>query len=207
MPTSGSCDMNMTAISPAADTPAMVKVLTKDLVDEALDWVIAQCRRVELRIMTAELQFPLDMLDPTKFGPEQIQTLHSIPTYLISVDKRQPVKLNYSTNWGQGGPIFEQEIDNHSRRSGYFYAHRFKRHTSPSLNSYPDYPEAWAYGPTLLIAGMRAYATAIYGKEVEIPKLIFDALHRSTSPYATERSTLLNSLSDEAVGAVPAPSN
>ena len=68
-----------------------------------------------------------------------------------------------STDWSQGGPIIEREIDSISR-----------------VDAYPDYTAArvacdeWgdcsATGPTLLIAAMRCFVASKLGDEVEIPE-------------------------------------
>lgn len=79
----------------------------------------------------------------------------------------------YSTDPAEGWPVVEKEIDTLSRRDGYFYAHRFKRHVGRvdrNFRSYPDEPERFAYGPTTLIAGLRCLVMAKLGEEVEVPE-------------------------------------
>lgn len=78
----------------------------------------------------------------------------------------------FDRKWEAAGPIIEKEIDNIERRDGYFYAHRFKRHTARvdiNFKSYPDEQEAFAYGPTVIIACMRCFVLAKLGAEVELP--------------------------------------
>ena len=77
--------------------------------------------------------------------------------------KHNPAGCHYSTDWSQGGPIIDQEIDSISR-----------------VDAYPDYTAArmecdeWgdcsATGPTPLIAAMRCFVASKLGDEVEIPE-------------------------------------
>jgi Protein of unknown function (DUF2591) len=149
----------------------MADVQTATLSFEALDWVIAACKRVPVEIMTSEMRCPADELLAMGHSEEQIAFLHSSPTRLFSLDVRDRKQLNYSSNWTLGGPIIDAEIDAWQKQGNQVFAHRFKR--------VGDVSNASASGPTTLIAGMRAYACATYGSKVKVPKLIMDALHRS----------------------------
>jgi len=70
-----------------------------------------------------------------------------------------------STDWSQGGPIIEREIDNHERRDGYFYCNRYTRPKTLEHNQ-----AVWATGPTLLIAAMRCFVASKGGKFVYFGK-------------------------------------
>lgn len=78
------------------------------------------------------------------------------------------VKLRYSTNWAQGGPIIERE----------------------GIATSPDTGLDWwvatlrggvhvEHGPTPLIAAMRCYVASKLGEEVEVP----DALSTPKPPH------------------------
>lgn len=64
----------------------------------------------------------------------------------------------YSTDWSQGGPIFEREIGNYYQDfTGECYAHN-KAGTHVGK------------GPTTLIAAMRCFVASRLGESVEIPE-------------------------------------
>lgn len=76
-------------------------------------------------------------------------------------------------DWSQGGPIFEREIDNFERRVGYFYCHRFKKRQDRvdiNFKTHPGDREAWATGPTLLVAGLRCWVMSQLGETAEVPE-------------------------------------
>lgn len=80
-----------------------------------------------------------------------------------------------STDPADGHPIIEREIDIMERRAGYFYANRFKRcvgRVDTNFKSYPDEEERFAYGPTMLIAGLRCLIAAKMGDEVDVPEVL-----------------------------------
>lgn len=71
-----------------------------------------------------------------------------------------------STNWSQGGPIIEREridiINNGSEWAAGFDVEQWQVAMGVGL------PRI-AYGPTPLIAAMRAYVASKFGEEVELP--------------------------------------
>lgn len=78
-----------------------------------------------------------------------------------------------STDWAVGGPIIEREVDTIERRVGYFYVNRFKRHkdrVNPDFSTTPGDRNAWATGPTMLIAGLRCYVASKFGDTAEVPE-------------------------------------
>lgn len=79
-----------------------------------------------------------------------------------SDDGRSP-----STYWEHGGPIIERQKIGLVFQDGQWMA--------GDLYTWPTYYETTieahdaGYGPTPLIAAMRAYVTSVFGEEVEIP--------------------------------------
>lgn len=71
-----------------------------------------------------------------------------------------------STNWAQGGPIIDREIDSHERDGNVFQAVKFDEEGNFSIFERIGHH---AFGPTLLIAAMRCYVASKLGDEVEIP--------------------------------------
>lgn len=71
-------------------------------------------------------------------------------------------KHDYTTNWAQGGPIIEREgmhLDGPSRSVG-------------DKTWYATHPASRAVesGPTILVAGLRAFVVSRMGREVEVPE-------------------------------------
>lgn len=134
-----------------------MKIKTSELTGHALSWAVAKAvytdgRRIEVHEM----------------GGVRVENSPS------SGDRYGIGWFNFrATDWCQCGPIIEREIDNIERREGYFYAHRFMRHTGRvdrNFKSYPDEREAFAYGQTMLIAGLRCWLKAKLGDEVDVPE-------------------------------------
>lgn len=71
-----------------------------------------------------------------------------------------------STNWQQGGPIIEREINSLERITDTWYAKRYRTGKR----------DLWQTGQTPLIAAMRCYVATKFGDEVEIAQDIFDTL-------------------------------
>lgn len=113
---------------------------TSELIGHALDWAVAKCESLK-----------------ESDEPYWLDGIVVAPCFL---DKYHP-----STDWSQGGPIIEREINTLIRckdwcdKSVYFEARcRF------------DEDSVIQYGPTLLIAAMRCWVASKLGDEVEIPK-------------------------------------
>ncbi len=68
----------------------------------------------------------------------------------------------YSTDWSQGGPIIERERISVVDVDGYDFwkADKLNKEAIPVIS----------YGPTPLIAAMRAFVTNKFGAEIEIPE-------------------------------------
>jgi hypothetical protein len=145
----------------------MIKV--SELTGPALDWAVAQCESVPTVYNCGILRYP-----PAQFSNEE--------------------QYSPSTNWEQGGPIIENESitiirhddDYATDRRGYTTpkripvwgagAHEQHNTTQSYEGEYFDDPTyligSWnmSYGPTPLIAAMRAYVVTKFGAEVEIPE-------------------------------------
>lgn len=106
---------------------------TADLIGPALDWAVAK------------LEFPASPINISSNG-------------CVSPGYDSRYAFTPSTDWSQGGPIFEREISNHEKREGYFYCNKFVLGRV-----------CWMYGPTLLVAAMRCYVASKLGDEIEIP--------------------------------------
>ena len=105
---------------------------TSELTGAALDWAVAKCEGGWI-------------LDMASFTPH-----HSLG------------RMNFATNWSQGGPIIERE----------------RLLVQPEIGK-AGAGNAWSaiamdgfecFGPTPLIAAMRCYVASKLGDEVEIPE-------------------------------------
>ena len=124
---------------------------TSALIGPALDWAVAKCEGFSnLRMNPHRYAAFLIMTSPrANYGPVLL------------------ANLDYSTNWSQGGPIIERERIEIKRGNPLY----FPKDTI-EINDY--YELLWLadkhYGPTPLIAAMRAYVASKLGNEVEIPE-------------------------------------
>lgn len=106
-------------------------------------------------LVGAQLDYWVGRAEGADFGPEWDQG----PDYVMigGHSGRRPERYSPSTDWAQGGPIIERERI--SVNDGGFY--------------YPGRRSAWidasftAYGPTPLVAAMRAYVASKFGNEVQ----------------------------------------
>lgn len=113
-----------------------MKVQVSEATPSQLNWLVAKCKGIEV---VAVKEGRATFSDPTDDG-----ALNEMP-------------INYSTDWGQGGPIIEQErIELRGDGDEGWIA-------DDNLN-----PSQW--GPTPLIAAMRCYVASHLGVEVEIPE-------------------------------------
>lgn len=110
-----------------------IKTNTSELTGAALDWAVAKCEGHQWRM-----------------GDRYPQYAHKETSCWMT--------WHVSTDWAQGGPIIEREVDS-------VYEHKAL--------------ECWAakskegdlrYGPTPLIAAMRCYVASKLGDEVEVPE-------------------------------------
>jgi hypothetical protein len=119
-----------------------VTVETSELISTTLDWAVAKCE--------GAVDFGYD-------GVTHFFTLRG-ETKVLSTGLVPSMCYNPTTDWQQGGPIIEREIES-------LYEHK------PL--------ECWAakskqgdlrYGPTPLIAAMRCYVASKLGDTVQIPR-------------------------------------
>ena len=108
---------------------------TSELTGAALDWAVARCG-----------------------GVTDIGQPNNVPFIVEWRLMHDAGDMNYSTDWGQGGPIIERErlwVCASSADAGWF-AEIGKSATRKT-------------GPTALIAAMRCYVASKLGDEVETP--------------------------------------
>jgi hypothetical protein len=133
-----------------------MKVKTKDLSGAALDYAVATCEGLPLR------------LDPMGFrrdAPKSSQAGWWVwdekPGVLKMVTQLVGKDYSPSTNWAQGGPIIEiKRIDVISDPNG---------SAGWMGRNYVDWREVQRFGATPLEAAMRCYVSATYGEELDIP--------------------------------------
>ena len=115
---------------------------TSELIGPALDWAVAKC---EWAGRPARPYFINGTIQITNWIPGKI--------------------FSPSTDWSQGGPIIEREINTLIRckdgcnKPVYFEA-----------RAGFDEESVTQYGPTPLIATMRCYVASLLGNEVEVPE-------------------------------------
>ena len=118
-------------------------------------------RRCEMKIKTTELKdLALDWAAAK--AAEEAFGFYSGDFYVAGED----APYHPSTKWSQGGPIIEREkcIATMERLNGGHW-----RVQGPYDITH-DRPGAFYYGPTPLIAAMRAFVASKLGDEVEIPE-------------------------------------
>jgi hypothetical protein len=149
----------------------MRQVKTSELTGPALDWAVAHCQDIATVYQNGELRRP-----PAQFSDQEI--------------------YSPSTNWEQGGPIIEDESitiirhddDYATDKQGFTTtkripvwgaeAHEQNNTTQSYEGEYFEDPTyligSWdmSYGPTPLVAAMRAYVNSRIGSTVSIPDQI-----------------------------------
>ena len=118
-----------------------MEIKTSELIGAALDWAVAKAE-----------------------GYQAVYTNRSIsPVFRPGESVVDLATLRYSTDWAQGGPIVEREIQ--ERRM------LMSKRGDTCEAVYPEGP-IWGtyYGPTPLIAAMRCYVASELGDVVEIPE-------------------------------------
>ena len=139
-----------------------MKIKTKDAIGIQLDWLVAKCENLPL------------LLDPMGFG-SAVQggwwVWYGTPSNAIVGyrPKRRDDSPGYSpsTDWSIGGPIIEKEEIGIRRNAPCSRGREWE--ASPSITA-KGAGGRWGYGPTPLIAAMRAYVASKLGDEVEIPE-------------------------------------
>ena len=129
-----------------------MKVKTSELIGAALDWAVAKCEGMDnLRKTPHRFDLRLIMDDPEGDG--------------VFLDS-----LNYSTCWSKGGPIIERENlcvgRKHQADTNYCEVN------DPAVDWWARTTAGGylSYGPTPLIAAMRALVKSKLGDEVDVPE-------------------------------------
>lgn len=131
-----------------------MKIKTEELEGVALDWAVAEALDKYCARRASDVGHAWGESDPLIVVPSD----HNQWFWTLDEDGWSP-----STLWQQGGPLIEQNIGLSMRyddkgESERFYAEAWCGNTN-----------AYANGPTPLIAGMRAIVTAKLGEEVDVP--------------------------------------
>lgn len=156
-----------------------MKVQTKDLIDIALDWAVAECLGYHECLVFGRGSVKdrgIAVPTPDKCGYEAALLRHTHDKWQKKCDgypwAKGQVIWSPSTNWAQGGPIIEWEgIDLYcnvpssvsEKNKGWSPSWRAKYHRCGVGSEI-------TYGPTPLIAAMRCFCCAKLGDEVEIPQ-------------------------------------
>ncbi len=123
-----------------------MKINTSELQGPALDWAVAKCNGKTLHYFVDDW-FKKD------------------PWLAVNGEADQPLhSYTPTTDWGQGGPIIEQEEISIQELEGIWSAF-FRDKLFEDDNS-----ECWQDGPTPLIAAMRCYVASKLGNEVNVPE-------------------------------------
>ena len=122
-----------------------MKVSVNELTGTALDWAVAQCEGVRVRLLEFGLCYGV----------------HGDINY-----QDQWVGYCPSSDWSIGGPIIEREI----AAIDHGYGLRCNQWLSVKRNAYYGMPKHYADGPTLLIACMRCYVGSKLGHTIDIPE-------------------------------------
>lgn len=125
----------------------MAKVKTAELIGAALDWAVAECKKVRTYVRPYE---------------HTMTGLCILDADLVDMETDDAQELRYSRDWAQGGPILEREqisvdFDADPECGG------------PCAASTRDSHCYWV-GPTPLVAAMRCYVASKLGDEVEVPE-------------------------------------
>lgn len=119
-----------------------MKIKSENLIGSALDWAVAKCEGL---------------------GDNYLKWWREGGDIRFA---RCTILLNYSTSWGQGGPIIEREEINLEIRESDTRAsfYRMRSNFDGKAKGYGH-----AYGDTPLIAAMRCYVQWKLGSEIEVP--------------------------------------
>jgi hypothetical protein len=139
-----------------------MKIKTSELIGPALDWAVAKCEGLPLR---------LDPMDFRGEAPGAVQSGWWVwpgPCAMIIgyTPRCRSDHEGYSpsTDWAQGGPIIHREM------LGVFPSESAsgKWCCRPREKDYPRFPITYADTP--LIAAMRCYVASKLGDEVDVPE-------------------------------------
>lgn len=126
-----------------------MRIKTSKLIDAALDWAVAKCEGHSLP--------PFPGRGQTR-GPKECW---------INVSPSSHETFSPSTDWGRGGPIIEREELGLKRNAPCSKGREWE--ASPSITA-KGAGGKWGYGPTPLIAAMRALVQSKLGDEVDVPE-------------------------------------
>ena len=118
-----------------------MKIKTSELQRPALDWAVAKC-----------------------LGHRVVENYGAYIRIYLPDQKQSMYTLTFcpSTDWSQGGPIIEREIDA-------IYRTRTSANAVTWEAMAQGDSDCTGYGPTPLIAAMRCYVSSKLGDTVEIP--------------------------------------
>lgn len=139
---------------PKAPEKHPMKIKTSDLTGAALDWAVAKAEGV-----------PAELLTYFK------NTGALVVTRAIGRSER----LDYSTDWAQGGPIIERErigtwdSAEEAHRGEWAAATNEWMSMDVESDEFLNSPMPY-HGPTALIAAMRCYVASKLGDEVDVPE-------------------------------------
>jgi hypothetical protein len=124
-----------------------MKIKTSDLTLLALDWVVAECEKMDIEIRPAGAC--------------------GRPLYVLAAEAgRTPWTWTPTTSWHQGGPIIEREKICLNCGDGTWGVAEGVWEAHMPYGMSDDFSE----GPTPLIAAMRCYVASVLGDEVDIPE-------------------------------------
>ncbi|MDX9971917.1 MAG: DUF2591 family protein [FCB group bacterium] len=143
-----------------------MRIRAKELTGASLDWAVAKCDGVNLEAFT----------------------LYYHPTEPDDLDCHGFPEFHYSTVWAQGGPIIAREnitiiranndyVDGKWMPNWFAETDQYVGHSASESYEHqqmnPTFmisAEDGMYGPTPLIAAMRAYVASKLGVEVDVPE-------------------------------------
>jgi hypothetical protein len=106
----------------------------------ALDWAVAKCEGFDIVAVKGDCA---TFIDPADDGA------------------LNEMRINFSTDWAQGGPIIEREELSALKCYG---------HNQWECNNGPIFCE----GPTPLVAAMRCYVASKLGEEIDVPEALLN---------------------------------
>jgi hypothetical protein len=133
-----------------------MKQKTADLQGQALDWAVA---KAESRVIIQFLGGGILVNGRTELGVE------------LDVEQGFNYMWHPSSSWSQAGPIIEREGIELSRDMGVYPILPDGSLGVKLVHKWMANIECrWQYGPTQLVAAMRAFVASRLGDEIEIPE-------------------------------------
>ena len=131
-----------------------MKIRTKDLTGAALDWAVAECKKVRTYVRPYE---------------HTMTGLCILDADLVDMETDDAQELRYSRDWAQGGPIIDHMVREGLRLTGY------KSLPTDPTSCQAQIGNIVTGGPTPLIAAMRCYVASRLGATVDIPQGLLPA--------------------------------